>query len=142
MDSVFALAESVGIDKAIIICPNGWTQPAKVKASFLRMDLRLWTAEDAARFMDPNFWMFCPICNDGLMIMDHVGSVDINEMILWWIAGRCLECNGAMVWCQDCGEEMIISNRKSSTCHCGHKWKATNKGLFLHPSSSTEHIQI
>lgn len=133
IDGVFALAQSVGVDKAIIVCPNGWTGPAEIKAKSLRMDLRLWTAEEAAGFMNPDFWMFCPVCNSGLIIMDKNGyTVSRNGIITWWLAGQCNECRGGIAWCQDCGEQLAAPYSKTQWCSCGHMWRFGKKGLSVY----------
>ena len=89
IDGVNALAEAVGVDKAIIVCANGWTKPATNKARFLNMELRLWTIEEARECMNPGYWMLCPVCNSGLIIMDNNGfNVSREGIISWWLAGQ------------------------------------------------------
>jgi hypothetical protein len=133
IDDVWALAKAVGADKAIVVCSNGWTNPAETKAKSLGMDLRLWTAEDAAVFMNPDFWMFCPVCDTGLIIMDNEGAIElIDRSILWWLAGQCTECRGGVIWCQACGQQLAAPYGKTRWCFCGHMWRFGKQGLSLY----------
>lgn len=133
VDSVSALAEAVGANKAIVVCSNGWTSPAGSKAKSIGIDLRLWTAEDAAEFMNPDFWMFCPACDNGLIIMDNSGFTLLkDESILWWLAGQCKECRGGVAWCQGCGQQLIAQYGKTQWCYCGHMWRFGKRGLSLY----------
>lgn len=134
VENVSALAESVGANKAIIVCSNGWTEPAKNKAKSIGMDLKLWTTKEAVEFMNPDFWMFCPVCDNGLIIMDNSGFNELNDgSVFWWIAGQCKECMGGVVWCQDCGQQLMAPYGKTQWCYCGHMWRFGNKGISLYP---------
>lgn len=134
IDSVFALAKAVGAVKAIIVCSNGWTTPAESKAKSTGMDLRLWPAEDGAKFMNPDFWMFCHICGNGLIIMDCSSfSIPENRLISWWLAGQCKKCRGGIMWCQDCGQQIAAPYGKTQWCYCGHTWRFGKKGLSVYP---------
>lgn len=124
IEVVSALANSVGADKAVIVCANGWTDPAAKKAKFNRTDLRLWSVEEAIEYINPDLWMLCPLCDDGLIIMDSDGAVESSPgVISWWLAGRCNKCRGGVIWCQDCGEQFFAEYGKTQWCNCGHMWR-------------------
>ncbi|MDR3570611.1 MAG: restriction endonuclease, partial [Candidatus Pacebacteria bacterium] len=53
VESVLALADAVGANKAIIVAANGWTEPAKKKADHVGCDLRLLPPDDAIDFIVP-----------------------------------------------------------------------------------------
>lgn len=135
VDGVFALAEAVGMDKAIMVCPNGWTEPAAVRARFFRMDFKLWPAQDASAFMDPDRWMQCPECEGGFIIMDNDGFSVSSGIITWWLAGQCHKCKGGVVWCQACGEQFSMPYGKTQWCGCRHMWRFSKKRLsvYLNP---------
>ena len=134
IEVVSALAQSVGADKAVIVCANGWTEPAGIKAKFNRLDLRLWPAEEAVRYLNPDFWMMCPLCGDGLIIMDGAGAAELSlNLISWWVAGRCDKCRGGVVWCADCGEKFAAEYGKTHWCGCGHMWRFGKDVLQFYP---------
>ena len=136
VEGVSELAKSVGANKAIIVCSNGWTNPAAIKAKFMGMDLRLWSAEDAVKFMEPDCWKVCPVCDNGLIIMDSSGFTQLHDgLILWWLAGQCNDCQGGVVWCQDCGRELAVPYNKTQWCDCGHMWRFGKSGVQLYPQS-------
>lgn len=60
VEEVLSLAQAVGADKAVIVAPNGWTQPAERKAKSHRMDLRLFSLEEATKTLDWHSWHFFP----------------------------------------------------------------------------------
>ena len=133
VDGVNALAEAVGVDKAIIVCANGWTEPAANKARFLNMDLWLWSIEEAPECMNPDHWMLCPVCNSGLIIIDNSGfNVSREGVISWWLAGQCKECKGGVAWCQDCGEQLSLTYGKMQCCGCRHMWRFSKTGLSVY----------
>jgi hypothetical protein len=41
IEEVLGLADAVGANKAVIVCANGWTEPAENRASFSGIDLKL-----------------------------------------------------------------------------------------------------
>ena len=51
IEEVLALATAVGANKAAIVCANGWTQPAEIKAQVHSLDLRLLPVIDAAEIL-------------------------------------------------------------------------------------------
>ena len=51
IEEVQALAAAVGANKAAIVCANGWTQPAGIKAQVQSLDLRLLPVEEAAEIL-------------------------------------------------------------------------------------------
>jgi hypothetical protein len=132
VEEVAALAEAVGASQSILVCPNGWTEPAKKRAAFSRLSLKLLTMEEAVEFVAPDKWIVCPTCKNDCIIMDQDGLCFLNDgFILWWLAGQCRECRTARVFCQDCGTKFLIPVNSAFTCWCGHLWKAREEGIYL-----------
>lgn len=148
VDSVYALADAVGANKSVIVCSNGWTKPAQIKAETIGLELRLITADEAVDFFNPGKWKLCQICKSDYIIMDNAGGLDGLEgfetegATAWWIMGRCRECDAVSIWCQRCGDEMDIASHKGSTCHCGHKWSVDDRGIYLEMADMPGEIEI
>lgn len=130
VEEVIALAEAVGIGKSIIVAANGWTGPAETKAGHRYCDLRLLTLEDALELIEPDKWMMCPSCSRDCIVMDQDNAYGHpSGAWIWWLAGACRECRATLVWCQDCGEQFLISPENSLTCNCNYRWVNRNGTL-------------
>ncbi len=123
VESVMALAEAVGANKAVIVAANGWTNPAKTKADHAGCDLELLSMEEALDLVVPDKWKMCPACEDDCIVLDQDGATTLaNGVVLWWLAGQCRVCKCARIHCQGCGLKAYIECRDSWVCECGHRW--------------------
>jgi len=137
VEEVVALADAVGACKSIIVCPNGWTTPAEIKAEHVRCDLRLLTLEEALDLFLPDKWMICDSCKRDCIVMDQNGMVEMHDgSIVWWLGGACRECHYAIAWCQDCGIRYHMQRCESITCHCGYHWN--NDDGIIHVAFPSE----
>jgi len=133
VEAVRELGEAVGADKCFVICPNGWTEPAMKKAEFIGLDLRLLTVKSAVQLLDIENWAICPNCQNDYILMEKSGGIEIEGMVFWWLAGQCKECGSTLIWCQDCGDQMIVETGQSQRCPCGHSWSVDKTGMHLRP---------
>ena len=133
VEAVLALGEAVGADKCILICLNGWTKPAEKRARFSGLDLRLLDVEGVTKALRIETWEICPNCENDYVIMEKSGSIELDGLIFWWLAGQCRECESTSIWCQDCGHQMIVEAGESTRCSCGHSWSVDKSGLHLRP---------
>lgn len=132
VESVLALADSVGAHKAIIVAANGWTAPAAKKAAFAGCDLQILAIEDALDLIVPDKWKMCPNCERDCIVMDQDGMVTLeNGSILWWLAGQCRECKCARIHCQDCGLKAYFNLGESVVCGCGHEWFSEEESIAV-----------
>lgn len=132
VESVLALAEAVGANKAIIVAANGWTEPAKKKATHTGCDLLLFSAEEALDWIVPDKWTMCPSCDADCIVLDQGGSVTFEGGTwFWWLAGQCRGCKCARIHCQDCGMKAFIDLHGSMVCGCGHRWSSTDDGVTI-----------
>ncbi|MFP3681993.1 hypothetical protein SB725_33425, partial [Pseudomonas sp. SIMBA_041] len=74
VESVLALAEAVGANKAIIVAANGWTEPAEKKADHVGCDLRLLSLEEAIDLLVPDKWEMCPSCLRDCIVLEDDGA--------------------------------------------------------------------
>lgn len=142
IEEVLALTNAVGANKAIIVTVNGWTEPAEKKAKYCGMDLRILKLEDALKIIVMDMWKMCPSCDTDCIVMDSDGFIEYEGLFFWWIAGRCRECNAAIVWCQDCGFKELVLPEKSVKCWCGHLWENDSEVIWLQFKDSDVHIPI
>lgn len=144
VDSVYALAESVKAHKAIIITNKGWTLPAKQKAEFIGMDLKILSIEEALDLVIPNKWMMCYDCDEECVVMDWDGIIyrENEGLFFIWFAGRCRNCKNLYIHCPSCGNKSIIEDTDPWTCYCGHKWKAKKNKFYIKFSDKTEYLRI
>jgi len=133
VEAVRELGEAVGADKCFLICPNGWTEPAMEKAEFIGLDLRLLTVKSAVQLLDIENWEICPNCQNDYILMEKSGSIELDGMVFWWLAGQCRECRSTLIWCQDCGDQMCVTTGQSQRCSCGHSWSVDKIGMHLRP---------
>ena len=132
VESVLALADAVGANKAIIVAANGWTEPAKKKADQVGCDLELLSVEDALYLIVPDKWKMCPSCRADCIVLDQVGAVTFEDgSCFWWLACQCRGCNCGRIHCQDCGTKAYIDLGQSMICGCGHRWVSTDKGVTI-----------
>lgn len=130
VEEVAALADAVGACKSFVVCANGWTEPAAVKAAHLSCDLTILTLEDALDLMEPDKWMMCPACGKDCIVMDQPNVVGgPSGGWIWWIAGACRECRSVLVWCQDCGEKFLLARSEAVTCDCNYRWENRDGSL-------------
>ncbi len=133
VEEVQALGEAVGADKCFLICPNGWTKPAQIKAEFIGLDLKLLDVKSAVQLLDIDMWEICPDCQNDYILLEKSGGIEIDGMVFWWLAGQCKECESTLIWCQDCGDQMIVKTGQSQRCTCGHRWSVSKIGMHLRP---------
>lgn len=132
LESVLALADAVGANKAIVVAANGWTAPAKKKAEHVGCSLELLSLEDALNLIIPEKWKMCPSCGVDCIVLDQEGAGTFEGgSWFWWLAGQCRECNCARIHCQDCGTKAYIDLNQSKICGCGHRWASTDKGVTI-----------
>ncbi|WP_186331471.1 restriction endonuclease [Paenibacillus xylanexedens] len=131
VEEVFALADSVKANKAIIVTNTGLTEPARKKAEFIGMDIKIFSIEEALETIVEDYWQLCPSCENDCIIMDSGSSFMIDGLIFWSIGGRCRTCKTAISWCQECGHYETIEINKHIECTCGHKWGNDENGLWL-----------
>jgi hypothetical protein len=87
VEEVLSLSEAVGANKAVLVCLNGWTEPAEIKAGATGLDLRTLTLEEALDLNIEEKWQFCRSCGQGLVVLDHDGAMLVDSAWLWWLAG-------------------------------------------------------
>lgn len=132
VESVLALTDAIGANKAIIVAANGWTEPAAKKASHVGCDLRLLSLEEAIDLLVPDKWEICPNCQHDCIVLDDDGALITKDgLIFWWLAGQCRECKYAFAWCQECGIYMHIPFDSRTECTCGHIWENKGDGVNL-----------
>lgn len=132
IESVLALAEAVGANKAIIVAANGWTEPAKRKADYLGCDLEMLSIEEALDLIVPDKWKMCPSCGVDCIVLDQEGAVTFEGgSWFWWLAGQCRGCKNARIHCQDCGVKAYIDLGESMVCGCGHRWSSAHEGIKI-----------
>ena len=132
LESVLALADAVGANKAIVVAANGWTEPAKKKADHVGCSLELLSIEDALDLVIPDKWKMCPSCGVDCIVLDQEGAVTFEGgSWFWWLAGQCRGCDCARIHCQDCGTKAYIDLDQSVICGCGHRWASTHVGVTI-----------
>ena len=132
VESVLALKDAVGANKAIVVAANGWTVPAKRKADHVGCSLELLSVEDALDLIVPDKWKMCPSCGADCIVLDQEGAVTFEGgSWFWWLAGQCRGCSCARIHCQDCGTKGYLYLGQSTICACGHRWASTDKGVTI-----------
>lgn len=132
VESVLALADAVGANKAIVVATNGWTEPAKKKADHVGCDLELLSVDEALDLIVPDKWKMCPSCDADCIVLDQEGAVTFEGGAwFWWLAGQCRGCKCARIHCQDCGLKTYIELHASMVCGCGHRWSSTDDGVTI-----------
>lgn len=132
VESVLALADAVGANKAIVVAANGWTEPAKKKANHVGCALELLSVEEALDLIVPDKLKMCPSCGVDCIVLDQEGAVTFEGgSWFWWLAGQCRGCKNARIHCQDCGVKAYIDLGESMVCGCGHRWSSAHEGIKI-----------
>jgi tetratricopeptide (TPR) repeat protein len=142
VEEVLSLGNAVGANKCVLVALGGWTEPAEIKAQATNLDLRIVTLEQALDLMVPDKWIICPHCKKDCIVMDRSGGIIVEGMMSLVTAGRCRECQTACVYCQACGDEILLKVKEQYRCHCKHLWKNTAKSLFVKIRGETEWDEI
>jgi hypothetical protein len=146
VEGVLGLAQAVGADRSVIVAANGWTQPAKAKADFYSAELVLLDIDEALELVVENKWQLCPSCNVDCIIMNHEGSILIEDElgagISVYLAGQCRQCGLAFLWCWACGEEGYLEPGESYVCWCGHAWSSEPPSMTVCPVGQTARYAI
>lgn len=129
VEEVLSLANAVGANKSVLVALKGWTEPAKIKAQAVGVDLRLLTLDQALDLMVPNKWIVCSVCENDCIVMDCSGGMVVDNMWSLLIAGRCRECQTALVFCWACGDKMLLTLNEEIKCDCGHLWWNNTKSI-------------
>lgn len=131
VEEVLALADAVNADKAVIVTNAGWTEPAKRRADFCRMDLRILTFDKATDLIVEEKWLMCPSCDD-CIIMDETGFCSLDDgTIFWWLGGKCRQCKCLVIFCQNCGTYISMSKNSVAVCCCNCEWKNEAEGISI-----------
>lgn len=131
VEAVLSLANAVGANKSVLVALKGWTKPAEIKAQAVGLDLRLLTLEQALDLIVPDKWIVCPVCGNDCIVMDCAGGMVIDNMWSLLTAGRCRECQTALVYCWTCGDRMLLKLKEQMKCDCGHLWKNITKSIMV-----------
>lgn len=143
VEEIMMLAQSVNADKAIIVTNNLWTKPAEKRANFDRMDLRILTIDEATDLVVEDKWLMCQVCEDDCVIMDRDGFFLIDDLVNWWLGGKCRSCNSVYVNCQPCGGKGIINETTEYICNCSFKWKLNEENIEVYsfdPNAEIEYV--
>lgn len=131
VEEILALAKSVKADKAIIVTNNDWTAPAEIFANFEGLDFLVFTIDEATDLIVDGKWLMCYDCENDCVIMDSDGAIEIDEMINWWIGGKCRSCKTLHIICQSCGEKGMMRINDIWTCICNFEWKNKENGYTI-----------
>lgn len=132
IEAVMELSKAVGVNKSVIVAPNDFTEPAKIKANFMQCDLRIFTIDEATDLIIPEKWFLCQTCYHDCIILDQPGAVQFKDSsYLWWLGGQCRECKTSCIVCQGCGKKMILPVDTDSVCDCGYTWFNNIEGTCL-----------
>lgn len=132
VEAILGLADAIGANKAIIVCANGWSEPAAAKASHVGCDLRLLSIEEALELVVPEKWTMCPECDHDCVVLDQDGLIQLESgRIIMWLAGQCRSCRCARIHCPDCASKGCIPLGLSTVCGCGHEWLSTADGVAI-----------
>jgi tetratricopeptide (TPR) repeat protein len=137
VEEVMSLANAVGANKSVLIASIGWTEPAKIKAETLGLDLRLFAIEEALELIVSDNWSICPACENDCIVLDFGGMV-VDDVWSLLTAGQCRECRSALILCWACGERMLLKAKERAKCSCSHVWKNKVSELLVKPRSSKQ----
>lgn len=144
IEEVIALANAVNADKAIIVTNSGVNDFAAKKASINRMDIRIFSIEEALDIIVPDKWMMCYDCPGECVVMDWDGVLyrEDSGLFFYWQAGRCRECKDLYIHCPDCGGRKILEDSDPWQCSCGHHWKTKNNQLLIKFNNRKKYLRI
>jgi hypothetical protein len=131
IEGVLALAEAVNACKAVVVCANGWTEPAQRKAAHTNLDLKVFDTDEALDYLVPEKWCLCPKCKNDCIVYETELLNDLDEPMSMAVLGQCRECRHAMAWCWDCGNEAWLDPGESIRCYCGHEWIADAEDVWV-----------
>ncbi|WP_103068448.1 restriction endonuclease [Aquimarina sediminis] len=131
VEEIMMLAQSVNADKAIIVTNNEWTEPAEKRAKFDGMDLRILSIDEATDLVVEDKWLMCSICNEDCVLLDQSGFMTKNNLLNWWLGGKCRSCDSIYINCQDCGSKGIAREKIEYICECPIKWTSQNGVLSI-----------
>lgn len=131
VEGVLALADAVNACKAIIVCSNGWTEPAEIKAIHSNMDLRILDIDEALDLIVPDKWSLCPSCERDCIVYKTVIFSQLHEPMSLAVVGQCRECRHCMAWCWDCGMKLWLDPGETVECGCEHEWIAKDDNLYV-----------
>jgi hypothetical protein len=133
VEEVRALAESVNADKAIIVTNEGWTKPAKKKADFCSLDLRLLSFNEATEILERDRWVWCPECNEDFILMDGAFGLETNQITTICLCGKCRKCKALRIDCGGCGRILSIKKDMRDECVCKTIWKNEVHDFLVSP---------
>jgi hypothetical protein len=144
VEEVIALANAVNADKAIIVTNSGINAFAAKKAELNRLDIRIFSIEDALDLIVPDKWLMCYDCNNECVVMDWDGVLyrEDLELFFYWQAGRCRECRDLYIYCPECGGRKILEDSDPWECGCGHRWKTNKEQLFIKFNDKRKYLRI
>lgn len=132
VEEIEMLANAVSADKAIIVTNSEWTEPAKTRADFSGLDLRILTIDEATGLVVEDKWLLCPNCEEDCVILDETGFIQMDDgLINWWLGGKCRECKTLVIHCQDCGHRDKILPHESWVCFCPLRWTNEEEGISI-----------
>lgn len=142
IEEVLALASAVGANSSVLVALNGWTDPAAEKAAFCGLDLRLLTMEEALELIVPDKWMMCPYCAKDCIVADRQGGMVIDGLWSLLVAGQCRHCKAALIWCWECGSNIIVEPDSEYECGCERVWNNTADGISVKLVDSEQWIPL
>lgn len=142
VEEIIMLAKAVNADKAIIVTNNEWTKPAEISANFNGLDLRLFTIDEATDLIVEDKWVMCQICKEDCVILDSNGFFVINDIVNWWLGGKCRNCKSIYIHCQDCGARGIITKDVAWKCNCPYLWKSENESISVYYCNADDTREI
>jgi len=151
IESVAALCNSVGGNKAVIVASNGWSSSAMRKAKVISLDLVSLAETEAYEYLGETVLEDCPLCGKPILEINCESNPrDLTEYLnnpyILTNSDICLttfqcsnkKCGYSGTRCEDCGDEFLSCDEmgKQVTCHCGHIWKYESTGLHLYMGTS------
>lgn len=138
IEEVIALSDAVNADKTIIVTSNGWSESAQKRAKHSRLELHLWSMEEALDLLIPDKWIMCSSCKNDCIIMDDSGGIIVEDLWSIFVSGQCRECRTALIWCWGCGGHFSIELGEQVNCWCDHLWNNQGDEIFLKSSGDCE----
>lgn len=139
------LMRDVGASRGVLVCSNGCTKAALVRAQQF-IDIRLLSADEALELdyaaIDP-----CPRCRSegrktqGLVFWDCQFPIPIGPSWAIVFTGKCDVCRSFSFWCWDCGEKLVVPDSEVHVCGCERIWfieTSTDEAIFIVKSTEGE----